>query len=159
MKQLSSGTTFFNKRIFPAVWFGGVIFIWLSAAFIMFLNRRIAEEGVMVLVIPIIMMGFGFIFFKILFANTVDKAMYDEESILITSKGKEIRIPFLNIDHIEYVNNRPPKLDITLYCSDPELGKVISVLVKSCNVFLPKHPDVVEFLEVFQKNRYRTSKD
>jgi len=62
MRRLSSKTTFFQKRLFPALWFGGLLLFLVSAASG---RLRLGQfPPLPVLIVPILMAGFGYFMFR-----------------------------------------------------------------------------------------------
>jgi hypothetical protein len=116
MRRISSKATFFNKRVFPAVWFG---FLALFFAFPFFAGQRHnSAPPVPFLFFPVIMAVVGFFVMKKLVFNLVDEVWDDGDSLLIKNGGQEQRIPLgdiKNVSYSPYMN--PPR--VTLWVRRP----------------------------------------
>jgi hypothetical protein len=79
MRRISSGWTFFYKRVFPIIWFGGLaLFFGIS----LFAAPRSSQAAtVPLLIIPIVMMGFGFVLMKMLVFDLVDEVWEDGKHV------------------------------------------------------------------------------
>jgi hypothetical protein len=113
MRRISSRATFFNKRIFPAVWFG---FIALSVAFPFFVgHRQNSTPPIPFLFFPAIMALVGFFIMKKLVFDLVDEVWDDGDSLLVKNGGQEQRIPLgdiKNVNYSPYMN--PPRVTLLL---------------------------------------------
>ncbi|MCX5848549.1 MAG: hypothetical protein NTW65_03780, partial [Deltaproteobacteria bacterium] len=74
MKKLSSGSIFFYKRIFPAIWFGFIVFFILTG---LFANRKNNSSDIMIFVVPVLMAVVGYFVMKNLVFDLIDE-VYDE---------------------------------------------------------------------------------
>ena len=112
MKKISSIFTYFNKKIFPALWFGFLgVFVLIS------LPPMISkgEVDIMFIVAPIVLAVFGYFIMKALVFDLVDEAWDDGDSLVFKNKGKEERISLSNILNINYVVvSNPPRVTLTL---------------------------------------------
>jgi hypothetical protein len=108
--KISSRLTTFNKRIFPAIWFGFLaIFIVIAGL------MGAIETDFMFIVGPILMAVFGFYLMKKLIWDLVDEVYDCGDSLLIRNKGKEDRIALSNIMNVSastYMN--PPRVSLRL---------------------------------------------
>ena len=110
MRRISSRMTFYNKRVFPAYWFGALIlFIALPVAF------GQALPPVPFLLVPVIMTVVGFFIMKKLVFNLVDEVWDGGDALLVRNRGQEERIALRdikNVNYSAYVN--PPQVTLLL---------------------------------------------
>ena len=93
--------TFFYKRIFPAFWFGFLNSVHRhSASFLP--ERETAPRRFHFLIVPLIMMGFGYFVMKKLVFDLVDEVWDDGEALLIKNRGQEERIALCDIKNVSY---------------------------------------------------------
>jgi hypothetical protein len=108
MKRISSRSTFFNKKVFPAVWFGFLdCFILLAI--------RAPQKDSMILVVPILMGVFGFFLMKKLVWNLVDEVYDCGDHLLVRNRGDEDEVALSNIMNVSasvFVN--PPRITLRL---------------------------------------------
>jgi hypothetical protein len=111
MRRISSRATFFNKRVFPAVWFG---FIALAVAFPFFVgHRQNSTPPISFLFFPAIMALIGFFVMKKLVFDLVDEVWDAGDSLLVKNGGQEQRIPLgdiKNVNYAPYMN--PPRVTL-----------------------------------------------
>lgn len=111
MKKISSGATFFHKRIFPLIWFGGLVFIltriWTDAA--------LQQENWMFLVLPGFMIVIGIVVMKKLVWDLADEVYDGGEYLLVKNRGEEERIPLSNIMNVSAsTSQNPPRITLRL---------------------------------------------
>ena len=95
--------TFFYKRIFPAFWFGFLILLLLLIAVPLFFGGAPDNPPPYpLLVVPLIMMGFGYIVMKKLVFDLVDEVWEDGETLLIRNGGQEQRVALRDIKNVSY---------------------------------------------------------
>lgn len=111
MRRISSGWTFFYKRVFPAMWFG---FLVLFVGIFVFAGQRSGDFFPFVIV-PVAMIGFGYFIMKKLGFDFVDEVWVDGHTLVVKNKGEEERIAFTdvkNVNYSPYVN--PPRVTVSL---------------------------------------------
>ena len=158
MKKISSNSTFFWKRIFPALWLGVIaVSLFASIVSVILEPQNLQSEAILPILIPVFLLSFGILFFYYLLFCLLDEVFYDDDSLLVVNKGKKTRIPFDEIQNIRYDRSRPPRIEVTLYCEDRELGKTLyfAAPVNKDLFTFKRHPDVEEFFEKF--GRYKHS--
>jgi hypothetical protein len=105
--------TFFYKRIFPAFWFG---FLILFIAIPLFFGG--AQNGpppFPFLIVPLIMMGFGYFIMKKLVFDLVDEVWDDGETLLIKNRGQEERVALRDIKNVSYSTIiNPPRVTLSV---------------------------------------------
>jgi hypothetical protein len=94
--------TFFYKKIFPAIWFGGLALFTIVAV------GPIATEGgpYFMLIIPFVMAIFGYLLMRMLVFDLVDAVYLDRHFVYWKNGDRENRAPLedvLNINNV-YLN-------------------------------------------------------
>ena len=112
-QRISSRNTFFVKRVFPVLWFGGVA-LFLGTALTAGLHAR-SKPPFIIYVAPLLMFGLGFWLMRRLVFDLAD-AVYDEgDALRVCMRGNEERIPLANIVNISYAGlTNPPRATLTL---------------------------------------------
>jgi hypothetical protein len=113
MRLVSSKMTFFNKRVFPVLWFGFLIlFIGLS----LFSGAgRNAASPLPFLIVPAIMIIFGYFIMKKLVFDLVDEVWDDGDSLLVKNRGQEQRVALSDIKNVSYSPfMNPPRVTLSL---------------------------------------------
>lgn len=130
MNTISSKQTYFSKRVFPILWLGGVA-IFLVFGLAAATSHKVPADP-MVLVVPVVMLVFGFVLFRKLLWDLADEVQ-DGGSFLLVRKGPvEQRIPLANITNVSMSQLTNPKR-LTLRLRTPcEFGDEV--------VFIPKAP-------------------
>lgn len=130
MQLISSRSTFVMKRIFPAIWMGGVSAGFLVGLFAV-VSKPAAGAWPFVLV-PLVMLVFGYFLFGKLVWNLADEVQ-DAGSYLLVRKGSlEQRVQLgniLNVSVSQFTNPRRLTLRLRRPC---EFGDEIA--------FIPKAP-------------------
>jgi len=109
MQRISSRMTFFYKRVFPLVWFG---FLLLSIAV------PLAKDTVPplpVILIPIAMIGFGYLIMKKLVFDLADEVWDAGDMLIVRNRDREDRIllsDIMNVSASQYTN--PPRITLML---------------------------------------------
>ena len=110
MRRISSGGTFFYKRIFPALWFGIiVVFVTVVTA------TGKALERPDLFVAPAIMALFGYLMMRTLLFDLVDEVLDGGSYLLVRNRGEEERIALadvINVSATHLVN--PPRISLRL---------------------------------------------
>jgi hypothetical protein len=113
MRRISSKTTFLYKRIFPIFWFGIITLIFISAVLLGVAGGQTVP--VQVLIIPLVMAGFGYFFMKRFLFDLVDEVWDDGAQLVVRNRGQEDRIALSDIMNVSYsplVN--PPRVTLML---------------------------------------------
>ncbi|MGB6537736.1 MAG: hypothetical protein WBF58_17435 [Xanthobacteraceae bacterium] len=114
MRRISSRTTFFSKRIFPAIWFG---FLLLFIAIPIFAgsSRGHSAPPFPFLVVPVIMMIFGYFMMRKLVFDLVDEVWEDGDSLVVRNRGEEQRIALRDVKNVSYSPYmHPPRVVLSL---------------------------------------------
>ena len=113
MRLISSKMTFFNKRVFPAIWFG-FLAVFIGLALFSGAGRNPASL-LPVLIAPAIMIVFGYVVMKKLVFDLADEVWDDGDSLVVKNGGQEQRIALSDIKNVSYspfVN--PPRVTLSL---------------------------------------------
>jgi len=139
VRLISSRLTFIAKRVFPAVWFGGLV-LWFVAA--------VAGTGTwkglpsQLWLIPLFMAAFGYFIMKRLVFDLVDEVWDAGTELVIKNGGSEQHVPLSEIINISYVTLTNPQR-VTLSLRQPGLlGKEITFVPPSR--FLPYSKSPIE---------------
>lgn len=111
MRKLSSSSTYWNKRVFPTIWFG-----------IVGVGALIAIPAVlwdscspMMLVIPCVMLGFGYFVMKTFVFDLMDEVYLDGGQIIVRNRGEEDSFPVTNILNVDSSTmTNPERITLTL---------------------------------------------
>lgn len=110
MTRISSGRTFFAKRVFPIVWFGFLAFFVVGG-----MATGTVANNVTFLVVPIVMAGFGTLIMKKLVWDLADEVYDCGNALLVKNRGEEELVPLssiMNVSVSTYVN--PPRITLRL---------------------------------------------
>ena len=110
MKKISSGQTYFSKRVFPFLWFGFLGFFVLVT-----LSSGNVAQDPMSLGIPLIMAVFGFFIMRLLVWDLVDEVYDCGSFLLVRNRDEEDSIPLANVMNVSVsTNQRPPRITLRL---------------------------------------------
>src|SRR5262245_10234210 len=107
MVKISSSWTFFNKRVFPVIWFGGVALFFMAFTVGMIVGKRL-EPGF--LFMPLFLAAFGYVMMRMLVFDLVDEVWDDGDSLVVRNRGIEERIllkDIVNVSSTSFTN--PPR--------------------------------------------------
>jgi hypothetical protein len=113
MRRISSKATFFNKRIFPAIWFGFLI-LFIGVPIFAGADSNSAAP-LPFLIVPAIMIVLGYFIMKKLVFDLVDEVWDDGDSLVIENRGQQQRIALRDIKNVSYspcIN--PPRVTLSL---------------------------------------------
>jgi len=113
MRLVSSKMTFFNKHVFPAIWFG-FLAVFIGIALFSGAGRNPASL-LPVLIAPAIIIVFGYVIMKKLVFDLADEVWDDGDSLVVKNSGQEQRIALSDIKNVSYspfVN--PPRVTLSL---------------------------------------------
>jgi len=145
MRLVSSRMTFFNKRVFPMVWFGFlIVFIGLS----LFTGAgRNAASPLPFLIVPALMIVFGYYIMRKLVFDLADEVWDDGDSLVVKNGGQEQRIALSDIKNVSYspfIN--PPR--VTLLLRRPTIfGDEITFAAPVRLVPFSKSPVITDLIE------------
>jgi len=114
--RISSGT-FFIKRLFPAVWLGGVGLGAIGAATAFFSGKDANGHPlpILALIVPLLMLIFGFVLFRKFVWDLADEVEDRGDYLLVRKGGIEERVPLANIMNVNMSQfTKPPRLTLRL---------------------------------------------
>jgi len=146
MTRISSGQTFFIKRIFPCLWLG---FVAVGLAVAVFAPAAVAKNPAVhvpppyfFLFVPLMMLVFGVLLFRKLLWDLADSVDDARDYLLVRRGGIEQRVMLANVMNVSMTQfTNPPRLTLRLRQPGP-LGDEI--------VFIPKTPGLR--LNPFRRN-------
>jgi hypothetical protein len=144
MQRISSRSTFFNKRIFPLIWFGFLAFFVIAQ----FLVKR-PEGGVPVVffIFPIFMAALGYLLMKNLVFDLADEVFDAGDSLVVRFGSEQERIPLSRIINISYSHLvNPPRVTLTLR-TPGRFGKEVTFSPPQRFVPFAKTPVVADLIE------------
>jgi len=144
MRRISSRITFYNKRVFPIIWFG-ILGIMVVAPILGRKTKGGPPAGF--LFVPIIMAAFGYFIMKKLVFDLADAVFDDGNSLVVRFGNEEERIPLSDIINISYTNmSNPSRVTLTLR-TPGRFGKEVSF--STLQQFMPfaKSPIVADLIE------------
>jgi hypothetical protein len=106
--RISSGWTFFSKRVFPTLWFGFLAFF----VFVGISTGAVAKD-VTFLIIPIAMAVFGFLLMRKLVWDLADEVYDCGHTLLVRTPGRRTRFTknIMNVSVSTHVNR--PHCDLS----------------------------------------------
>jgi hypothetical protein len=107
MRRISSGWTFFYKRIFPIIWVGFLaVFAGIGA---------VKGQGPFAVIVPLVMIGFGYFLMQKLVFDLVDEVSDDGDALVVKNRGQEQRIALADIKNVNYSPFvSPPRVTLSL---------------------------------------------
>jgi hypothetical protein len=113
MRRISSQLTFFYKRVFPFVWFG-FLAVFIATALVSHPNSSSAPL-LPFLLIPAVMIVFGFFLMKKLVFDLVDEVWDAGDSLVVRNRGEEQRIALSDVKNVNYQSfSSPPRVTLSL---------------------------------------------
>lgn len=114
MRRISSGYTFFYKRIFPVVWCGGIVAIGGIGAYAAWTHPSQKSFWPFFIVLPIILV-LGYRFMKKFVFDLVDEVWDDGSALLVKNGGQSERIALADITNVNYTTTmNPPRVVLSL---------------------------------------------
>ena len=111
-RRLLSKMTFFNKRIFPVIWFSIPALILLGGSVAAWNGAQIPFQ---LFVVPIGLAVFCFFILKLLVFDLLDEVWDEDETLLLRNGGQEDRIQLTNIINVSHATfTNPPRSTLTL---------------------------------------------
>jgi hypothetical protein len=113
MRRISSKSTFLYKRIFPIFWFGFLtLFVGIS---VFTLPRSNQAAALPFLVMPIVMMVFGYFIMKKFIFDLVDEVWDDGDALVVKNRDQTERIALADIKNVNYAALiNPPRATLSL---------------------------------------------
>ncbi len=114
MSRISSmKATFFYKRIFPFLWFGGLLLI--VAFGLLSPSRDSQASNIPFLIVPALMGVFGYRFMQKMVFCLVDEVLDARDALVVRNGGQEERISLSDIKNVNYSPYMsPPQVTLSL---------------------------------------------
>jgi hypothetical protein len=111
-KRISSGNTFFYKRLFPVMWIGIVV---LFVAITITGSRGRPSPPAVVFVMPVLLLGIGYFVMRRLVLDLADEVYDEGDALRVRFGSDEERIPLANIINVSYAGfTNPQRVTLTL---------------------------------------------
>lgn len=150
MKKLSSASTFFYKKVFPAVWFGLIGIFILTG---MFAGAGHHGPDIMIFVVPVFMAAVGYVIMKNLIFDLMDEVYDEGTSLLFKNNGKTVRVHLTDIKNVSYtVAINPPRVTISLRCKT-EFGDELTFAPPASLIPFRKNQEIVALIDRIDKAR------
>lgn len=115
MQRISSGMTFFYKRVFPVIWFGFLALFIALPLVRSGVGGSVSGPPLGFLVMPVFMAIFGYFIMKKLVFDLVDEVLDDGDALLIRNGGTEERVALADIINVGYAQlSNPPRVTLSL---------------------------------------------
>lgn len=110
MTKISSGSTWWNKRGFPALWLGFLVVFLVVGTL-----GGAAKKDPMFLVVPIVMTVIGYVVMKKMVWDLMDEVYDCGDSLLVKNRDQEDLIPLSNVMNVSASTaTNPPRLTLRL---------------------------------------------
>ncbi len=108
--------TFFNKRVFPAIWFGGLALTTAGGL------AGGALQGIQwpAVLVPVGLAVFGYWLMRTLVFDLMDEVLLDDNILVVRNRGEEDRMPVTNIINVDSTIMVNPER-ITLSLREPSI--------------------------------------
>jgi hypothetical protein len=113
MSRISSDATFLYKRVFPIFWFG-LLLLFLVFGLIGALRSE-RFPSLLFLIVPLLMMAFGYFIMKKLIFDLVDEVVDLGDALMIRNGDRQERVALsdiVNVSYSSFVN--PPRVTLSL---------------------------------------------
>lgn len=150
MKQLASRITYYQKKIFPAFWFGILGLIVCGA---LITGTVKSGPSIMFVLVPASMAAIGYVIMKKLVFDLIDEVYDEGETLLFRNKGKEVRVSLADIKNVSYSwRMNPPRITLSIRYMT-ELGDQLTFSPPASFIPLRKNRDIEELIDRIDKTR------
>ena len=152
MRRLSSSSTYFYKRIFPVLWFGFLL-VFLAFALWGRLQPGLFDgppPDAMFLLMPLLMVGIGFLVFRKLVFDLVDEVGLDGDWLVVKNRGAQGRIALADVMNVNATTMTNPRRVTVMLRSESRFGRSFSFVPASPRGFLSAFkpdPVAIELIE------------
>lgn len=151
MRRISSDLTFFHKRIFPFLWFG-------ILGLILVVGLKDGGKLLPIVLIPIVMMLFGYVVMRILIFGLLDEVLDDGDALVLRNGGQEERVAFTDIRSVDYRGVvRPQRVVLSLKRPTIFGDKVVFAAPTSMLPFM-KSEDVTTLIAKVERARQKATR-
>jgi hypothetical protein len=146
MKWLSSKTTFIYKKLFPLFWFGFLTII-LCVGLLVNIKGNVPGPVIMLIVIPIGMMVFGYFLIKKFFLDLIDEDYDEGTDLLFRNNGMEFRVNLKDIKNVSYTTLvNPPRVTLSIRYQT-QMGDELSFSPTWSWIPFKKNKDIVRLID------------
>jgi hypothetical protein len=103
LTKISSRFTYWNKRVFPILWFG-FIAVFVATTLV----SGVVAKDLMFLIVPCAMAVFGFFMMRKLVWDLVDEVYDGGDYLLVKNRGNEIQVALSNIMNVSATTHMNP---------------------------------------------------
>lgn len=146
MQKISAGGAFFQKRIFPVLWFGGIFFMF---GLQFYEGKQFNPFSLLVL---LLMCGGGFAVMKHLIFDLVDEVWDDGDVLVVRNHGLEARIPLSNIINVNCATSNKSRITLMLR-EETVFGREISFMPPPRFLAFSMHPVAKGLIERVDRAR------
>jgi hypothetical protein len=115
MRRISSGMTFFYKRIFPLIWFGFLLCFMAMPFIAPLMGVSVSGSPMAFLIVPVIMMIAGYFMMKKLVFDLADEVLDAGDALVVRKGHLEDRIALADITNVGYAQfMNPPRVTLSL---------------------------------------------
>jgi hypothetical protein len=152
MQRISSRMTFFTKRVFPMAWFGFLV-VWVVAVVMSRGGSR--PIPVEILLIPAVMVVFGYFLMKKLVFDLVDEVWDAGSELIVRNKTVELHVPLAEIMNVSYTMFTNPQRVTLLLRENTPLGNEITFVPPARLFPLSRSPIVDDLIRRVDAARRR----
>jgi len=150
MKKLTSRATFFQKKVFPVIWFG-MLGLFVCGALVTGAAER--GLGVLFVLVPVSMAAVGYFIMKKFVFDLIDEVYDEGETLLFREGGKEVRVSLGDIKNVSYSPMmNPPRVTVSIRYTT-ELGDEISFSPPASFIPFRKNKDIEELIDRIDRAR------
>jgi len=150
MKKLTSRATYYQKKIFPAFWFG---FLGLFVCVALVTGAVNSSLGLIFILVPAFMAAIGYVIMKKLVFDLIDEVYDEGETLFFRDKGKEVRVSLADIKNVSYSwRMSPPRVTLSI-CYMTELGDELTFSPTASFIPFRKNKDIEELIDRIDKAR------
>jgi len=150
MKRLASRATYYQKRIFPIVWFG-ILGLIVCGALVTGVVK--SGLGIIFILVPASMAAIGYLVMKKLVFDLIDEVYDEGETLLFREKGKEVRVSLADIKNVSYSwMMSPPRVTLSIRYMT-ELGDELTFSPPASFIPLRKNSEIEELIDRIDKAR------
>lgn len=145
MQRLSSSMTGFYKRGFPALWFG-ILFLVLVATAWGWLRPQAGSgrPDAMLVAMPLLMGGFGYVLFRRLVFDLMDEVWRDGDWLVVKNRGEQARVSLRDVVNVNASTLTNPRRVTLLLRTPSRFGRRFSFMPASPRgLFTAFRPDPV----------------
>jgi hypothetical protein len=148
MKQLTSRVTYYQKKIFPIIWFG-ILGLIVCGAIVTGAVK--SGPGIMFILVPASMAVIGYLVMKKLVFDLIDEVYDEGDTLLFREKGKEVRVSLADIKNVSYSwRMSPPRITLSIRYMT-ELGDELTFSPPASFIPLRKNRDIEELIDRIDK--------